>query len=69
MSKKIEIDGKGFDAYSPYRSKCAKCLHFNFSELNCKAFPNGIPEIFLSGKEVHSKVEKNQVGNIIFIEG
>lgn len=64
ISKAI-IDGKGFDVYSPYRSKCASCIHFNCIEYTCKAFPKGIPERFLSGKAIHNTVVRGQDENVV----
>lgn len=63
--KTNELDGKGFDAYSPYKSKCAGCIHFVRLEYACKAFPDGIPDKFLSGKETHNKVVDGQVGKFV----
>jgi hypothetical protein len=35
--------------------------------LKCAAFPDGIPEVILLGKNNHSKPLKNQKNNIIFM--
>lgn len=61
----ITIDN-GHESYSPNRSKCALSQHFDSVEMKCPAFPEGIPERFLSGKRVHGSIERNQVGTIIF---
>ena len=63
----MKIDGKGFEVYSPYRSNCAKCVHFNLFEYTCAAFPKGIPEPFLSGKDFHINVVKGQAGNTVLV--
>lgn len=62
---KTTID-QGFEAFSPYRSKCAECKHFDKINFNCVAFPEVIPERFLSGSEVHDKVTKDQTGDAVF---
>lgn len=62
----ITLD-KGHEAYSPYRSKCALCQHFDRIELKCPAFPEGIPERFLTGESVHDSIASDQEGTIIFI--
>lgn len=62
---KTTID-KGFEIYSPYKSKCGNCKHFNLADLNCKAFNDVIPDKFLSGEETHSKVVEGQSGTYIF---
>lgn len=59
------IDGKGFYGYSPYRSGCARCKHFNSFEFICAAFPIAIPDDFLSGKAIHDTTVKGQAGNYI----
>lgn len=64
--KNTNIDGDGFETYSPYKSKCAECIHFNVLDYNCKAFPSGIPEQFLSGKDKHDKVISSQIGTTVF---
>ena len=65
MKESITID-KGHESYSPYRSKCALCQHFDSVEMKCQAFPEGIPERFLSGENVHDSIARDQVGPIIF---
>jgi len=64
-NKSTLIDGDGFEAYCPYRSKCSECKHFKLTDYNCKAFPGGIPEKYLSGKETHNKVIASQIGTTI----
>jgi len=59
------IDGKGFNAYSPYRSGCTRCKHFDSLGFICPAFPNAIPDGLLSGKAIHNTVVKGQDGNYI----
>ena len=60
----LTID-KGFEVFSPYTSKCAKCVLFELSEFSCKAFPEGIPDYFLNGEQIHDKIEKGQVGQSV----
>lgn len=61
---KTTIDN-GFEVYSPYRSKCSQCKHFNVVELKCKAFET-IPDNFLSGDKVHDKIIEGQIGDYVF---
>jgi len=63
---KEQIIDKGFEVFSPYKSKCSQCKHFLFAKLTCSAFPDGIPEKFLSGEKVHIKLEIGQSGSEIF---
>ncbi|MFJ1490510.1 hypothetical protein [Capnocytophaga canis] len=56
------------ELFSVYRSKCAFCKYFNKHDYYCKAFPNGIPDEYLSGESVHNKVDSRQVGESVFIE-
>ena len=58
---------RGHEAYNPYLSMCPHCIHFD-SYLVCPAFPDGIPEIYLSGEDDHLKVDKNQTGTSVFTE-
>ncbi|MGL5912535.1 MAG: hypothetical protein ACRCZB_00095 [Bacteroidales bacterium] len=68
MKKDEDITIDGLSTYlSPYRSKCAKCTHFDKSSAcYCKAFPYGIPIDFLTGDKHHEKKEKSQKGDFIF---
>ena len=59
------IDGKGFYVYSPYRSGCARCIHFNSFEFICPAFPKAIPDNFLSVRAIHNTIVRGQAGNYI----
>lgn len=63
----ITID-KGHEAYSPYRSKCSDCKYFNLSGLNCNAFPNVIPNMFLSGEKTHDTIIDGQTGTYTFTQ-
>jgi hypothetical protein len=51
-------------SYKP--DSCMWCKHLRDLNCTCEAFPNGIPVIFLSGKEKHNSIVANQQGNIIF---
>lgn len=46
-------------------SQCLKCKHYLIGN-KCLAYINEIPKKFLFNKELHNKVEKNQVGVYIF---
>jgi len=58
----------GNEIYQVYSSKCTICKRFNYSEFNCVAFPNGIPEIILSGENDHSEPLSEQDNDIVFEE-
>ena len=48
---------------------CINCKYFNsliVNILSCKAFPNGIPNIILSGLNDHSKPLPKQGNSIVF---
>lgn len=38
------------------------------SGLKCMAYPNGIPEEFLTGEKNHDKIEPGQEGDFVFQE-
>lgn len=63
--KNFELD-KGFDTYSPYKSKCSRCLHFDVTDFTCLAYPDGIPGNYLSGEAIHDKVDEGQKGDYVF---
>lgn len=65
MKNKTTID-KGHEAYSPYRSKCAICKHFDIDNYNCSAYPDVIPDRFLSGNKVHTTIQLDQEGTDTF---
>jgi hypothetical protein len=65
MKNSITID-KGHEAYSPYRSKCSNCKHFDSVQLSCPAYPNTIPDHFLSGLKDHLTIQQDQKGTDIF---
>lgn len=53
--------------YNLYEAPCIGCSHhFDHDKLICDAFPKGIPEIILSGKDRHAKVLKGQKNNITY---
>lgn len=68
MKNQNQLDSKGFETYNPYASACSLCTHFCSVELNCSAFPNVVPDKFLSGERIHDTVESDQVGNIVFTQ-
>ena len=61
----METIYSGFESFSPYKSKCVECKHFNNTNFNCVAFPEVIPDRFLSGDAVHDSVVEGQQGKII----
>ncbi|MDL2297440.1 hypothetical protein LJC68_09100 [Bacteroidales bacterium OttesenSCG-928-B11] len=54
------------EKYPPYSSQCWFCKHFGNFE--CPAFPDGIPDKYLSGKRIHDEIDENQVGYTVFTE-
>lgn len=51
--------------YFSYTSQCATCKYLTGCT-KCKAFPDGIPIDLLSGKSVHNKIRKGQVGTTVY---
>lgn len=49
-------------------SKCVNCKHFKEWDFFCEAFPNGIPDEYLSGEKEHTTKDSRQVGNTVFTE-
>lgn len=49
-------------------SKCVNCKHFKKWDFFCEAFPNGIPDEYLSGEKEHTTKDSRQVGNTVFTE-
>ncbi len=41
---------------------CGQCRHKHMGKATCKAFPGGIPDLFLSGEAEHTKPYKNDDG-------
>lgn len=64
----MQLDGKGYQYYEVYKSKCSICSHFNVIGLCCSAYPSGIPKRYLSGEETHTKIDKKQIGNYVFTQ-
>lgn len=65
--KDICIDDR-HELFNIYASQCASCKHFVESDYYCKAFPDGIPDVILNGKQKHDSVVKEQVGDTIYEE-
>ncbi|MGL5958901.1 MAG: hypothetical protein ACRCZZ_10015 [Phocaeicola sp.] len=57
------LDGRS-EQYPPYSSKCWFCQHFG--DYDCAAFPNGIPDKFLSGEQIHTQIDDKQEGDFVF---
>lgn len=54
------------ELFNMYVSQCAFCKHFVDNDFYCKAFPNGIPDAILSGKQKHDVIIKGQTGETVF---
>lgn len=46
--------------------QCAMCDHYDFVNLNCKAFPDKIPMEVRLGAIQHNSVLPDQIGSIVF---
>ena len=46
-------------------SVCYNCLNYFYNQV-CAAFPDGIPQEFLSGENDHSEKHQSQKNNILF---
>jgi hypothetical protein len=53
----------------PINFICFKCKHFRNFGGGCSAFPDGIPDEIISGKNNHSKPLSFQKNDIVFEEG
>jgi hypothetical protein len=56
------------EIFNIYKSKCGMCKHFQEWDYFCAAFPDGIPDEYLSADKVHDKIDKGQVGDTVFTE-
>jgi hypothetical protein len=45
---------------------CDLCKHILIVRYTCEAFPEGIPEEILNGKNNHSRILPKQENNIVF---
>lgn len=51
MTSKLVSDGQ----YEHFLASCADCKHKHMGKATCEAFPNGIPQVILSGDNTHRK--------------
>lgn len=66
-TKKInKLDNEKYSIFGMYDSLCMMCKHFDSDNFNCSAFPDGIPNKYLSGEEKHLQVDKEQENGFIF---
>ena len=66
-NKHTTIDDR-HEVFRMYESQCTTCKHFHADDYYCRAFPDGIPDSILSGKQKHDNVLKSQVGEYVYIE-
>jgi len=53
--------------YKPYQAPCSKCMQdFDSITFTCKAFPGGIPDQILGGKDMHEKPLPEQKNSVVF---
>jgi hypothetical protein len=63
----MEILDDRQELYRPYEAPCARCKQrFDPIDLTCKAFPLGIPDQILEGKDKHLKPIPGQENTIVF---
>jgi hypothetical protein len=48
-----------------FYSPCLTCIHAK-ENMKCDAFPKGIPNEILAGKDKHSKKHKDQNGDLVY---
>ena len=60
---KFKLDDRHYEQGSIICDFCKHCLIRHY---NCEAFPEGIPEEILEGKNRHSEPLPNQRNNIVF---
>jgi hypothetical protein len=61
ISNDEAILGLTADNYLPEHSKCTRCKYFDRETLTCPAYPEIIPEEYLSGVLTHDTPQGNQV--------
>jgi hypothetical protein len=66
MKKEETVLNDRHELFKMYSSVCGKCKHLNIFNLNCPAFPKGIPDNLLEGKIQHDKPIKGQTGDTVF---
>lgn len=49
-----------------YASPCTSCKHFMQDDYYCLAYPDGIPDRLLEGKDTHNDIRKDQTGTTVF---
>jgi hypothetical protein len=55
------------EIFRPYEASCSKCRQgFDSINLTCKAFPEGIPDQILEGKDKHEMPLPEQGNSIVF---
>lgn len=53
--------------FNPYSALCAKCKNgLDVITFSCKAFPKGIPDKIMTGKNKHLKPLPGQKNSIVF---
>lgn len=46
---------------------CGTCVHYRFfKQINCEAFPDGIPEDIILGTNRHTEVMPEQVNDFVY---
>ena len=73
MAKRLYKNGNEYsclddrhEILDSYDLQCSLCKHFHGDDYYCPAYPDGIPDELLSGKEKHNSIIKGQKGETVF---
>jgi hypothetical protein len=63
----MEIINDRHEIFRPYNASCSRCRQgFDSIDFKCRAFPKGIPDKILAGKNKHQVPVKGQVNDLVF---
>ncbi len=66
MDEPVFILDDRHELHEIYRSLCTTCVYFIQKNYNCKAFPEQVPDKYLTGDEKHLQVDPGQVGETVY---
>lgn len=63
----LKSNAKSKGTYEIYRKQtvCFVCINYQ-KNFKCKAFPDGIPNIYMSGDKNHNNVDRTQIGDFTY---